>query len=358
MAANPFSKVPMNHEQVFPALLAAGVIELVEEKPEPQKRHRYLGSFEGKKVLINLFINGGGACTVGFATGYDRPTFDTLAQIIVDRCRWGATAQLNYSIRKVERQQVENMEPYLVGLGGKVKEVQEAPGYKLWRIQGPAGDVLTVKHYDTKTLQLQGKHAQVAVWALDYVRLLAPGDEVLEQDRLAFQIGSTVEQTKSELAQRIPEVHAALQDEVRLQFTSALSLTKVEVQLEDYAALAFPALRGLEGFCFQMMHDHTSTLRPGTVTSAKLGEYFEKNPREVDGYIIRQALASDVDPDLQELLASCYTLWHKERHSLFHMKGAVETSRILEERADAVSVVDQVFTLVNRSFAKFLRSKQ
>lgn len=358
MAANPFSKVPMNHEQVYPALLAAGVTELVEEKPDPQKRHRYLGNFDGQKVLINLFINGGGTCTVGYATGYHRPTFDKLAQTIVDRCRWGATAQLNYSIQQVERQQVDNMEPHIVGLGAKLNEVEDAEGYKLWRYQGPAGDVLTVKHHATKTLQLQGKHAQVAVWALDYVRLFAPSDEVLEQDRKAFQIGITVEQTKDELAQRIPVVHSALQDEVRLQFTSALALTKVEVQLEDYAALAFPALRGLEGFCFQMMHDHTTTLRPGTVTSAQLGEYFEKNPREIDGYIIKQALRSELDPGLQELLASCYTVWHKQRHSLFHMKGAVETSRILEERADAISIVDQVLALVNRTFANFLRSKQ
>lgn len=354
MVTNPFAKVPMNHDKVRDVLLVAGATELQEKVLNSGKLVQHSGQHGGKAFLLNVYVNGGGNCTVGKSTGYDEDTFKHLAQVVVDGCRWGATARLEQSLPKFEPKQVQKLIDFLTGLGGVITEASKAPNYELTRVKGPQGDVVTVKSYQNGTLQLQGKHAQVAVWTQDFLRTVMPLDDFLEQQRAVYSLPVTVAQTKLDLLARVPNVHDSLADEVRMQFSSALALTRVNVELEDYAALAFPALRGLEGFCFQLLHDDTALSPP---KAGQLGEYFAEVVGNPGVYGMRSPHSDSVGKPLQELLGKCYTTWHKQRHRLFHMDGTVETTRILENRVDAVSLVDEVFNLVDLGYATYLKSK-
>lgn len=355
MAASPFAKVPMNHGKVQGVLLAAGIADLQVKEPKAGKLVQYLGTFEGTKFFLNIYINGGGNCTVGKSAGFDEGMFNHLAQLVVEGCRWGATEKLEQSLAKFDAKNVVGLVDFLESLGGQVSADEAGPNYKLTRIKGPHGDVLTLKFFTNGTLQLQGKHAQVAVWTQDFLRTVMPLDDFLEQQRAVYSLPVTVADTKLELLARIPNAHDGLVDEVRIQLSSALALTKVGVELEDYAALAFPALRGLEGFCFQLLHDDCGLAPP---KNAQLGEYFVEVRGAPGSYGMRSPHGDGVAKSLQELLGKCYTTWHKQRHRLFHMDGTVETTRILEKRADAVSLVDEVFALVDQGYAIYLKSNQ
>lgn len=354
MAASPFAKVPMNPEKVQGVLLAAGVADLQVKEPNPGKQVQYLGTLDGTKFFLNIYINGGGNCTVGKAAGFDEAVFNRLAQLVVDGCRWGVAEKLEQSLPKFEAKNVAGLIEFLKSLGGQVTVEETGPNYKLTRIKGPQGDVLTLKFFSNGTLQLQGKHAQVAVWTQDFLRTVMPLDEFLEQQRAVYNLPITVAETKRDLLARIPNAHDGLMDEVRIQLSSALALTKVGVELEDYAALAFPALRGLEGFCFQLLRNDCGLAPP---KNAQLGEYFVETIGAPGSYRMRSPHGDTVAKSLQELLGKCYTTWHQQRHRLFHMDGTVETTRILENRADAVSLVDEVFSLVDQGYASYLKSK-
>lgn len=354
MAANPFAKVPMNPEKVPGVLKAAGVTDLQVKEPSPGKQVQYFGTFKGTKFFLNVYINGSGNCTVGKANGYDEGVFSHLAQLVIDECKWGAAAKLEVSLPKFETEQVDGLVEFLTSLGAEVAEEADAANYTLRRIKGPQGDVLTVKHYTNGTLQLQGKHAQVAVWTLDFLRTAMPLDDFLEQQRKVYQLPLTVADTKRELVTRIPNAHDELQDEVRIQLSSALALTKVGVELEDYAALTFPALRGLEGVCFQLLRADCGLAPP---KNAQLGEYFVEVVGKPGTYCMRSPHGDSVAKSLQNFLGVCYTTWHKQRHRLFHMDGTVETSRILDNRADAVSLVSEVFAVIDQGYATYLKSK-
>lgn len=354
MAGSPFSKVPMNHEKVQAVLQAAGVADLQVKEANPGKQVQYSGTLEGTKFFLNVYINGGGNCTVGKTVGYDEAVFEKLAKMVVEGCRWSAAEKLELSLPKFDAKNVDGLVEFLKSLGGKVSGEEAGANYKLTRIKGPHGDVLTLKFYSNGTLQLQGKHAQVAAWTQDFLRTVMPLDAFLEQQRTVYSLPITVADTKRELVARIPNVHDSLADEVRIQLSSALALTKVGVELEDYAALAFPALRGLEGFCFQLLRGDCGLAPPKT---AQLGEYFAEPVGAPGTYGMRSPYGDNVAKSLQELLGKCYTTWHKQRHRLFHMDGTVETSRILDNRADAVSLVDEVFVLIDQGYASYLKNK-
>ena len=46
-----------------------------------------------------------------------------------------------------------------------------------------------------------------------------------------------------------------------------------------------------------------------------------------------------------------------QRHRLFHMDGTVETTRVLDNREDAVSIVSEVLDLVNSGYATIIKSR-
>lgn len=122
--------------------------------------------------------------------------------------------------------------------------------------------------------------------------------------------------------------------------SSALMLCKIGFHLEDYSAVAFPALRGLEGFIKQVLLK--SGLRPAD--KRNIGEYFEQ--KVVGKFVLQKDYADHVGSPYVNILANSYTLYFNQRHGLFHMATHVETSRILGSFDDARRIVFDVFDMI------------
>lgn len=348
---NPYSGIAMDHTKTRAALEQAGVEGLTEEVLNNGKLVQYRGTFQTKAFLVKIFVNGKGKCTIGASAGFDQGTFDVLAEAIANHCKYGDKPRLELSIPGFKADLQTHFLDFLIELGAKIESDDAHTYHRQVKIVGPRGDSLTVKFYSNGTLQLQGSHAQLAVWALDFLKTVLPLDELLAHQKAVYALPLTVAQIKSDLAARVPVVHDWLEDTVRMQFTSALALTKVGIELEDYAALAFPALRGLEGFSFQLLQSECG-LKP--VSNAKLGEYFELQGA---GFRMRSPHGDSASAEAKALLAVCYKTWHDQRHRLFHMDGTVETTRVLGSRTEAVAIVEDVLTAVESGYAALIKSK-
>jgi len=342
----------MDHTKVRVALEQMAVEDLALEEKNGGKIHQWRGSYGGKKFLIKIFINARGTCTIGQSSGEENQCYEILAEAIADHCKVGERVALNLGVANFEAAHQQVFIEFLQSMGAVLKDDGVFNNYRLVRIAGPAGDTLTVKFFTNTTVHLQGRHAQVAVWALDFLRTVLPLDEVLKNQVEVYALPLSPQQIKDHLKVRIPHAHDALVDEVRKQFSSALALTKIEIQLEDFAAVAFPALRGLEGFTLQLLRDECG-LAP--VAKARLGDYFV-----INGMLVTMvpAYANGVSADLQTLLSAWYKMWHDQRHRLFHMDGAVETTRILSSRTEAVSIVQDVLNTVEEGYINLQKSKR
>jgi len=346
---NPFKNVALDRSKVQSALesiVAASVSKT--EKNQGASTH-YAFSFNGKPLLFIVFNNKDGKSTLGAGTGNDAADFATVAAHVVKECGYGAGKRLEVSFGKFASQEVQRFLDFLTNERQATVQLDDPqPSRRQVRLRGPAGDTLTVVLHSNGTLQLQGVHAQMAGWALDFLRLVVPLDEMLRMQTAVYELPVTVTEIKSELVNRIPHAHDGLADEVRIQLSSALALTKVGIQLEDYAALAFPALRGLEGFCLQVLQQECGCNPP---ERAKLGDYFDAKTSG-QGFLLKSAYTMGIDPVKAEVAAECYTLWQRQRHRLFHMNGNLETTTILDERQDAISLVDDVMSLVDYSYKR------
>ena len=351
MAKNPYNGIAIDHTKARAALEQAGVEGLTEQVLNAGKLIQYRGTFETKAFLVKIFVNGKSKCTIGASSGFDQGTFNVLAEAIANHCKYGEKQRLELSIHSFQADLRKHFLDYLIELGAKVESDNAYANHRQVRIIGPLGDFLTVKFHSNGTLQLQGSHAQLAVWALDFLKTVLPLDDLLTHQKAVYALPLTVAQIKSDLIARVPVVHDWLEDTVRMQFSSALALTKIGIELEDYAALAFPALRGLEGFSFQLLQSECG-LNP--VKNSKLGEYFEFQD---SGFCMRSPQGDSASAQAKNLLAACYKTWHDQRHRLFHMDGTMETTRILGSRTEAVAIVDSILTAVESGYASLIKSK-
>lgn len=208
------------------------------------------------------------------------------------------------------------------------------------RWKGPNGDTLTIKSYKNGTVQFQGKNAHLASLAWDYLINVLSVEDTLTKQSETYEIKVTVDQIKSELEAQVPVAHQFIEDTVRKQLSAALMLCKIVVPLEDHAAVAFPALRGLEGFIKQVLLK--SGLKP--IDKSPIGDYFEQ--KVAGKYVLKKNYADHIGLPYVNILENSYTFYFNQRHGLFHMATHVETSRILGSFEDAKRIVFDVLDMI------------
>lgn len=351
VAEKRFKDIFLDCAKVQSALVDAGATDLAERVVKEGRLIHHSGELNGKRFLVQIFANNGGKFTIGNSSGFDAATFEVLGDAIKDRCGYGSPSPLNASLPRFEDEKVAFVLDYLLEQGVEINGDETTANYRLIRVVGTNGERLTFKHYKNGTFHMQGVHGKVAGWALDAVQTMLPVDKILAHQKDIYSVPLSVEQIKQNLEVKIPIVHDYLRDTVRIQFSSSLALTQVGIALEDYSAVAYPALRGLEGYCFQLLGEEGGI---ALNVREKLGDYFDleaPTPRVLSTY---QATCS---LEVQQTLVEGYQLWHNLRHRLFHMDGSVDTTRMLKTREEAVAIVDEVFSLVESGHQRISRSK-
>lgn len=351
MAEKRFKNVVLDHKKVGATLAEVGATDLQEVVMTGGKVIHHSGEHNGKRFLIKLYLTDNGKCTIGGSTGYDAETFGALGDVIKERCGFGSTSPLNVNLPRFDNEHAEFVMDFLQSQGAEIARDEVTSDYRIVRVKGPYGDSLTIKHFNNGTFQMQGVHAQVAGWALDAVQARLPLDQVLAHQRTVYGVPLSVDQIKQNLEARTPHVHDFLSEPIRVQLSSSLALTQVGISLEDHSAIAFPALRGLEGYCFQLLGEEVGVALP---RNAKLGEFFDTDAPTLRVVSTYQGTCS---PVVHAALVDCYQLWQNQRHRLFHMDGGLETTRILKTREEAVAIVDQVLSSIEVNHQKIRRSK-
>lgn len=324
-----------------------GVESLIYKQVNASGHHHLRGSYKSAPFLINVFENKNGSTTLGFTAGQDRNLFECLSNVIVSCCSYSEVSNLELSLPNFQQDHLKGLISYLKSESVIFEEAKTlAYGASQTKWVGPMGDSIIVKCYMNGTVQFQGKNAHLASLLWDYLYNVLSLEDVISKQSKLYSIEVTVEDIRNELAAQIPVAHQFLEETVRKQLSSALMLCKMAIPLEDYSAVAFPALRGLEGFIKQVLLK--GGLKP--TDKALIGDYFEQ--KVVGQWVLRQDYAEHVGIICSPILSTTYTLYANQRHGLFHMDTNVETSRILGSLEDAKRIVLAVFNTIESECKK------
>ncbi|MGM0985389.1 MAG: type II toxin-antitoxin system RnlA family toxin [Pseudomonadota bacterium] len=338
MAKNPYGKLHLDKSKVEACLAKYGAEQIAFTKRSETEEHIYL-HLEDKPFLMRLYSKRDGSHSLGKATGYCTETFEYFASKIADECKISEVSRFEFSTKNISEEELEALIELLIESDATI-EHEKKETHVAYKATGSQGDKLTIKRYNNGTTQFQGKLLRISIITQDFLSNVLSLGEALQSQIQNYKIPATIDSINAELTTKIPRAIDQLEEAIKTQLSSALAMTKVELPVEDHSAVAFPALRGLEGLI------KTFLLQTGFSPEHKtpVGEYFPNGRMDAD----RRAFAGD---KMANVLDSCYTFYSQHRHRLFHMDVQVSTSRILD-RQEAVQVVDSILSLIEHSYAE------
>jgi len=338
-----FKKKSINRDLIWGCLTNFGAENLSKEEKSKTQYH-LKGSYDGEVFLFNIFENKDGTTTVGFSQGFNRAIFELLAEEIIRCCSYGDKERFELSIPRFQDSNFKGLKDFLLSENAIIEEEKQLDYQGLQsRWKGPNGDTLIIKSFKNGTIQFQGKNVHLASLVWDYLINVLSLEDTISKQSETYQIKLTIDELKKELEAKIPVAHQFIEDTVRKQLSAALMLSKIALPLEDYAPVAFPALRGLEGFIKQVLLKSGLKLE----SKANIGEYFIEKFKGT--YILHNDYATFVGIPYIDILEKSYNFYYNQRHGLFHMATYVETSRILGSCEDAKRIVIDVFNIIEVS---------
>lgn len=332
---NPYQDLHLNMTKVEGCLLTAGATEIVfDEQNARELKFSFL--FENERTMLKFFPKIGGLYTIGKSAGLTAH-FDIFADAVKKECCISNQIRLEFTT-KLEDGQLASLFRFLESEKVNIEELNEEAHCKVFSLTGELGDKIRVKKFNNKSVQFQGRYLSIAILINDFLCNVLSIQDLLTKQIETFNIPVTKEQVSAELLDRIPVSHDSIHEQIRKQLACSLALSKIEIELEDYSAISFPALRALEGYLFEVL---SRNFKPEN--SSKMGEYFEKRP---DGTYGLTALHVKVCGEVTATVAGeCYTYWHAERHGTFHMSTVLAATRTISLE-NARSICNRVYELI------------
>lgn len=334
MAKNPYQKIVLQYDLMEDCMSRNGaVINRVIKDAKGDEIYSY--TFGGVEHKLKLFHLGNGTYTIGYCNGHCRETYGFFAAKIKDECG-SDDKPFNYAKAGLAPR-IDEILSYLQDNGAGIEDDKVHETHHQLRLRGPQRDSLTIKVFNNQTVQFQGKRLHLASILCDYLANVLDLDDAISSQIEIYSIPLTVEQVKDDFDARAPVASLYIRDAVRVQLSSALALMKLEMPIDDHSYMAYPALRGLEGFMKDVLV--AAGFRPKT--NADFSDYFHNKALRADQ-------ASHAGPAKAGVLNRCYPLWSDQRHRLFHMDAPTDSSRTLTA-AEARDLVERVITLIEES---------
>jgi hypothetical protein len=268
----------------------------------------------------------------------DPDVFTRIADAIRDNCATGDGGRFEVSIPRFSQEKLGYLLDYLVEQKVEITHDKVEHGYRILRLRDPQGDTLTVKFHGNSTLQMQGVRAVLASMALSFLAEVLNYEQAVNAQLDTFAVKLNLAEIGNEVEGRLPVSFTRVSEVVRTQLVTAMALTKLDIELPDYCPVAFPALKGLEGFI------KTELTKAGLnpAPNCNVGDYFEQSPMGF-GHQMRAVQGEHVGEPIAAMLSNCYTVFNNERHGIAHLGTEVHNTRILPDLTTARTIVNKVF---------------
>lgn len=344
ISKNPFKDLLIDRKSMEGAVRAVGADKYSYTKVGNSYQMGF--ALDGADYRIAVYENKDGTTTLS-KLGTNDDVFHKVATAVRDSCSVGGGGRFDLAIPRFDKGNFGNLLEYLTEQEVQTERDVTENGYRLVKLKSPQGDSMVVKLFDNGTLHMQGRRAMMASMALDFLSNVLNYEEAVKAQLDTFAVPVKVSEVRNEVEGKLVRSFAHVNAVVQAQLTTALALSKVEIELPDYSPVAFPALKGLEGFLKVELEN--AGLKPGP--QATFAEYFEKNPSGI-GHQMREVQSQHVGEPVATILAECYTVYSDERHGIAHVGTDAHNTRILPDLLTAVRIVEKVFSTIETTCIK------
>jgi RNase LS, bacterial toxin DBD domain/RNase LS, bacterial toxin len=343
-STNPYKDLNIDRKSMQDVVCANGATDYTYEKAGNSFQMGF--SLDGATYKLAVYENKNGSTTLS-RLNMEAGIFVKIADAIRDGCSIGSAGRFDVAIPRFAQENLNSLLEYLVEQEVQIITDVVENGYRMLRLKGAQGDGLTIKRYDNGTLHMQGRRAMLAATALNFLAEVLNHDQAVKAQLDTFDVTLNLVEIGKEVEGRLPVSFGRVSEVVRTQLITALALTKLNIELPDYCPVAFPALKGLEGF----LKTELTTAGLNPAPNCNFGDYFEPVPVGF-GYQMRTIQGQHVGEPVATLLAGCYTIFNSERHGIAHLGTEVHNTRTLPDLTTARTIVTKVFDSIEAFCSK------
>ena len=214
---------------------------------------------------------------------------------------------------------------------------------KLAKITGEYGDIITLTHYTTDTLMVQGRPCMIYLSFIDIATALFNPSEIKKEHLKTYDIKEGDNVLDANLSSHLPNAYPKVGAKLDAIMAPSLILLNTPKDITDYTSYAFPVLRGSEGVLKKVFYDAGVPITDG------FGDYFKINHTGTSAEWVKDCSVLFPNSTIRKSLLDLYLFYNKERHTLFHTDATIETSRTLNYN-DALVIVKNGLNLIDDIF--------
>ncbi|MDD0822343.1 type II toxin-antitoxin system RnlA family toxin [Bacillus cereus] len=322
--------------------------EMTEIEHVSGTQHRCTITGDCKIVQIDFYYAGNGKTTIR-PTGQNHEISFEVATHILGKLEYKqADNSRSYSVRSLQDEVFSFLIEYLEDLKGVHRthyDENEQNKYNLYQYTSKIGDKITLKYYENKTLQIQGKPAFLYQEVACFLSGYYPFNEVIKNQSEFFSVNIRPEEIIQEMKDLLPQAYNSLGENLKKILSGSLTLQKVDIPMEDYSPFVFPALKTLEG----VIKDILLSQRINYRLVREFGQLFERGRN--GKYVYINADDAKIDSEVvRTVLATLYNYFHRERHGLFHVANIDASTRVIETKPQADRIISEVICLIEQAY--------
>lgn len=251
-----------------------------------------------------------------------------------------------FTIKPASDDEVETIINFLTkDCGCKIEELPKTSKAikSLTKIVGCYNEILTLTHYTTGTLMLQGRPSMAFISFIDIATELFNPAEIKREHLKTFDITEEFNIINSNLSVHLPNAYSKIGAKMDAIMAPSLILLNSPKDISDYTAYAFPILRGAEGALKMVFFNE------GIPITNNFVEYFTVKYVGATAEWAKDCSSLFPNALFRKSLLDLYSFYHKERHTLCHMDATIDTSRTLNYN-DALDIVKNGLKLVDEVY--------
>lgn len=265
------------------------------------------------------------------------------AEFLIQNAEIAIPELKTFTIRPADDEEVDIILDFLKESKCNIEDQRTStPVKRLVKIQGEYRDVVTLTHYNTGTLMVQGRPSMTFLNFIDIATEIFNPAEVKREHIRSYDIDTETNVIDSDLSKHLPHAYSKIGPKLDAIMAPSLILLNSPKEISDYTPYAFPVLRGAEGILKKIFSDEGIEINDG------FKEYFRERKGEIEW--AKDCSGLFPNEHLRKSLLDLYEFYKRERHTLFHVDATIDTSRTLKYN-EALEIVikglkfiDEVYT--------------
>jgi len=200
-----------------------------------------------KEVLLNIYFKNNGETTINPKVGKEQSIGNNIAIFLKENLSYTDIEQVSFSTKNISDENFELLKEYLIDCKIHTNLINNINGIKT-KHTSKYKDSITITRYHNGNTQFQGKplyvFAEIRTFLIDILEI----KEIIDFENQIYKVDININDIEEELSQILKNSYTYICSTTKKMLSSALTLKKIDVELEDYTAFAFPALRGLESY--------------------------------------------------------------------------------------------------------------